>query len=392
MRVLRARGSSRRRRSHSARCWSCCGPRSRSWSACRRRRPPRSRAPSRCAPGRPRSGSRSGPRRSGSSPRWARSGPSPCSSTTRSGSTARARRRCCSPPAGSSPTRSPCCLPCARARRRCSTAPTCPRSARGLTAEASAELLRGVPPRAVARLHRATGGNPLALLELRDRAEEPVPAGAPVPCPRGSPRRTPPARRARRGGARGPRPRRGERQHRSGAARACGGRAGGRPRGARGAEGRGLVTLGGGAVAFPHPLARSAVYAARRPSSGAPPTAHSPVRSPTATSTGARGTWRPAAAGTDEAASAALEHAGARARGRSAYGDAAAAFERGARLAAEGERRARLFAMRRRPRGSAGSRSAAARCWRRRARRPPRPTSRSGSTGSPGRSPSAAGR
>ena len=81
----------------------------------------------------------------------------------------------------------------------------------------------------------------------------------------------------------------------------------------------------------------------RRPRRGAPPTARSPPRCPTATSTGARGTSRRRRSGTDEAASAALEHAGDRARERSAYGDAAAAFERGARLTADAEHRARLL-------------------------------------------------
>jgi hypothetical protein len=50
-----------------------------------------------------------------------------------------------------------------------------------------------------------------------------------------------------------------------------------------------------------------------------------------------------AAAGTDETASAALEQAGTRGRGRSAYATASAAFERAGRLTASGERRARLL-------------------------------------------------
>ena len=58
-----------------------------------------------------------------------------------------------------------------------------------------------------------------------------------------------------------------------------------------------------------------------------------------------RRAWHLAAAavGTDEAASAALEQAGVRSRDRSSYATAAAAFERAARLAADGERRARLL-------------------------------------------------
>ena len=65
-----------------------------------------------------------------------------CSSTTRTGSTARAPRRCCSPPGGCSPIRSRSCSPCARASRRCSTAPTCACCASpGLDRADAAELL-----------------------------------------------------------------------------------------------------------------------------------------------------------------------------------------------------------------------------------------------------------
>ena len=50
-----------------------------------------------------------------------------------------------------------------------------------------------------------------------------------------------------------------------------------------------------------------------------------------------------AAVGVDEAASAALEQAATRARERSAYATAAAAFERAVRLAGDAERRAQLL-------------------------------------------------
>ena len=56
---------------------------------------------------------------------------------------------------------------------------------RGLTSDEAALLMPGVPPEAAGRLHRATAGNPLALLELASDADEVVlaPEGAPVPVP-----------------------------------------------------------------------------------------------------------------------------------------------------------------------------------------------------------------
>ncbi|MET0685757.1 MAG: LuxR C-terminal-related transcriptional regulator, partial [Solirubrobacteraceae bacterium] len=95
--------------------------------------------------------------------------------------------------------------------------------------------------------------------------------------------------------------------------------------------------------AFPHPLARSAVYAAATPEQRR--AAHRALADALPDRDLDRRAWHLAAAatGTDEAASAALEQAGTGARRRSAYGDAAAAFERGARLTADDERRARLL-------------------------------------------------
>jgi ATP/maltotriose-dependent transcriptional regulator MalT len=96
-------------------------------------------------------------------------------------------------------------------------------------------------------------------------------------------------------------------------------------------------------VTFHHPLARSAIYAdapasqrrdAHRALAPALPDPDIDRR--------ARH-QAPAAAGTDETASAALEQAGTRGRDRSAYATAAAAFERSGRLTADGERRARLL-------------------------------------------------
>ena len=94
-----------------------------------------------------------------------------------------------------------------------------------------------------------------------------------------------------------------------------------------GAEAAGLVTLDSGRVEFRHPLARSAIYAdapawqrrgAHRALAGALPDLDVDRRA-----------WHLAAAATgpDEAASAALEQAGARSRDRSAYATATVAYE-----------------------------------------------------------------
>src|SRR6185312_13440207 len=109
------------------------------------------------------------------------------------------------------------------------------------------------------------------------------------------------------------------------------------------AESAGLVTLGPGLVEFRHPLARSAIYAdapaAQRREAHRALAAALPDRDVD------RRAWHlaSAASGPDETASAALEQAGARSRGRSGYATAAAAYERAGRLAADGERRARLL-------------------------------------------------
>ena len=160
-----------------------------------------------------------------------RSGRWPCSSTTRSGSTARARRRCCSPlrrlvadpiavvlavRAGEPSLLDGADLPVLRARRaqRATRPRSCSRASR---------------PPAVARLHRATGGNPLALLELRDRrgrARARARGRARCWSRRASRRPTRAARRLLGAATRArARPRGDERQRRPGAAGARGGRA-----------------------------------------------------------------------------------------------------------------------------------------------------------------------
>ena len=110
-----------------------------------------------------------------------------------------------------------------------------------------------------------------------------------------------------------------------------------------GAESAGLVTLDGGRVEFRHPLARSAIYADAP--AGQRRDAHRALAAALPDRDVDRRAWHLAAAATgpDEAASAALEQAGARSRDRSAYATAAAAYERAGRLTADHERRGRLL-------------------------------------------------
>jgi DNA-binding CsgD family transcriptional regulator len=216
----------------------------------------------------------------------------------------------------------------------------------GLSSDEAAALLGGMAPALTGRLHVATAGNPLALLELADDAGELAfaPEGAPVlvsaRISRAFLRRAqtldPAARRAL-----------------VLAATSDTGETVVLERAARSleidlaalaaAEGEGLITLRAGTVEFRHALARSAIYAdapaqerrdAHRALAGALPDRDIDRRA-----------WHLASAaiGSDAAASAALEQAGVRARHRSAYAAAAAAFERAGRLALDPERRARLF-------------------------------------------------
>ena len=216
----------------------------------------------------------------------------------------------------------------------------------GLTSDEAAQLMPGLAPETAALLHRATAGNPLALLELASDAGDLAlaPEGAPVLVSAKISQAF---------------------LHRAGllsqAAREAlvllaASDTGDLPtlqKAAAGlgidlaalpaAESAGLVTLLPGAVEFRHPLARLAIYTdapadqrrgAHRALAGALPDRDADRRA-----------WHlaAAAAGTDESASVALEQAGARAQDRSAYAAAAAAFERAARLTADGTRRPRLL-------------------------------------------------
>ena len=216
----------------------------------------------------------------------------------------------------------------------------------GLTSAEAALLVQGLAPEAALRLHGATAGNPLALLELAADAQDLAfaPEGAPVLVS---------ARIAdaflRRAGQLEPAARQalvlaatsdtGELP----ALERAAARLGIDLAGLAAAESAGLVTLQPGVVAFRHPLARSAIYADAP--AGQRREVHRALAAALPDRDADRRAWHlaAAAAGTDETASAALEQAGIRGRDRSAYATAAAAFERAARLTAGDERRARLL-------------------------------------------------
>jgi DNA-binding CsgD family transcriptional regulator len=213
----------------------------------------------------------------------------------------------------------------------------------GLDRASAAALLGGqLAAEAVQRMHLATAGNPLALLELAPEAERlaALPEGAPVPL---SARIT--AAFSRRFV-----------QLPSDSRRALllasvsddGDlallvAAGLDPDALRPAEEAGLVSLEEGRVQFVHPLARSAVYAAARPSERR--AAHGAIAAVLPDRDVDRRAWHLAAAsvGPNAQAASALEHAGERALERSAFSVASSAFERGARLAAGEGVRSRML-------------------------------------------------
>jgi DNA-binding CsgD family transcriptional regulator len=217
---------------------------------------------------------------------------------------------------------------------------------RGLSMNDAALLIPGVPSTTVQRLHEATGGNPLAMLELASDADDQAlaPEGAPVAVP------------ARVAGAFlrriGDLDEAAMRALVLAAASDDGdlvilGRAavsvGVELSMLEQAERAGLVRLGAASVEFRHPLARSAVYASAP--AGQRREAHRALAAALPDRDVDRRAWHLAAAavGADQAASAALEEAGARGRQRSSYATAAAAFERAARHAPGIEERARLL-------------------------------------------------
>jgi DNA-binding CsgD family transcriptional regulator len=218
----------------------------------------------------------------------------------------------------------------------------------GLSIDEAALLAPGLSHDAVRRLHQATAGNPLALRELAadagDRDLMLAPEGTPVMVS---------ARISRafllRASLLDPQARQalvlaaisgtGDLATMERAAA----RLGIDLSGLGPAEQAGLVSLGAGTVEFRHPLARSAVYADAPASQRR--AAHRAMAAVLPDRDADRRAWHLAAAavGPDETASVALARSAARSRDRSAYATAAMAFERAGRLAADGDRRARLL-------------------------------------------------
>src|SRR4051794_16062507 len=213
----------------------------------------------------------------------------------------------------------------------------------GLDLASTGGLIRRASPgasdEAIERLHRITGGNPLALLELAGR--EPSDAGLAAPLfiaeayldlVRELPERTQAALVLA--------------ATSDGGDVAVIGRAAGRQKlelaDLAAAEAVGLIDLRGGELEFRHPLARSAIYGAATPQERR--LAHRALADALPDRDADRRAWHLAlaAVGADEAASSALEQAGMRARERSAYDVASHAFERAASLSVEEHRQARL--------------------------------------------------
>ncbi|MGZ8782557.1 MAG: LuxR C-terminal-related transcriptional regulator, partial [Gaiellaceae bacterium] len=195
-----------------------------------------------------------------------------------------------------------------------------------------------------ARLHRDTGGNPLALIELACEEPSDLPIDAPVPVVTSVAhaylqRAATLPERTRDALVLAAATDRGDLVVLARAAAAMGiDVADLAP-----AEQAGLVAAEGARIEFRHPLARSAIYgdasaeqrrAVHRALAGALPDADADRRA-----------WHLAlaAAGPDATASSALEQAARRAQERSAYDVASQAFERAALLAAADERRGALL-------------------------------------------------
>jgi DNA-binding CsgD family transcriptional regulator len=216
----------------------------------------------------------------------------------------------------------------------------------GLTADEAAGLLDALPPESSGRLHAATAGNPLALLELASdpSAADLGPEGSPVLV------------LGRVAGAFVKRLAELDDTARRAVVLAATSDTGEIPileRAAQtlgidlsalaAAETAGLIWLRLGSVEFRHPLARSAIYASA--SAHERREAHRSLAFALPDRDVDRRAWHFAAAAvsTDQTASAAVEHAAIRSRGRSAYATAAEGFERAARLAPDAEQRARLL-------------------------------------------------
>jgi DNA-binding CsgD family transcriptional regulator len=216
----------------------------------------------------------------------------------------------------------------------------------GLGLEETSLLLRGLPSAQANRLHDATSGNPLALLELAADAGELLlaPEGAPLlvstRISRAFLRRADElGDAARRALVLAATSERGDLDVLERAAE----RLGVDLSVLAEAEAVGLVTLRAGTLEFRHPLARAAIYADASPDQRRQ--AHRALAAALPDRDIDSRAWHLAGAaiGADDAAASALEQAAARALDRSAYAAATAAFERAARLTSDSERRGRLL-------------------------------------------------
>lgn len=218
----------------------------------------------------------------------------------------------------------------------------------GLDAHTAIELLRRRVPstsnETAARLHRETGGNPLALIELaREQPQEAIPLEMPVPVMTSVARAYLERARAL--------------NEKTRAALVLAAASDGtdlsvvaRAAGSLAldvadlvpAEERGLVTMRAGRIEFHHPLTKSAIYADASPEHRR--AAHRALADALPDAEVDRRAWHLALAaiGPDERASSALEQAGTRARERSAYDVASRGYERAAMLTSDDEHRARL--------------------------------------------------
>ncbi len=204
-----------------------------------------------------------------------------------------------------------------------------------------------VPAASLALVHRATGGNPLAVIALADEPERlrEVTPGAPVPVPARIA-----AWFARRAAGLDPD------THRvlvlaaagdgdlAALTRACAA-LGLDAAALAAAERAGLIAIRSGRAEFAHPLARASVYAAADPADRR--MLHRALAAAVPAADADRRAWHlgQAALGPDGAAAAALSAAGDRAAGRGAHAVAATAYERAAQLTVDpGDRAGRLLA------------------------------------------------
>ena len=217
----------------------------------------------------------------------------------------------------------------------------------GLDRADAAKLLAptDVSADAVERLYRATGGNPLALLELAPEARlAAAPGAGPVPIS------TSITKAFLRRFGRLPEPTRrvlvlaaASDSHDIAVLARAAASIGLDISDLDAAEQVGLVTLDRGEVEFSHPLARAAMYADA--AAGERREAHAAVAAALPDRDLDQRAWHLAAAsvGPNDQACRGLEQAGARARERSAYAVAAAAFERAAALATADDAPGRLL-------------------------------------------------